>query len=1282
MDIASLGIKVDSSDAANAVTDLDKLSQSGERAEKAAEGVASGFDRTADAARKQRQDLDSLLGKVDPLTKKLNELAAQEDKLAEARKAGLIGDAAYSNYQQKIEASLNSLLGLSGAQKVVGDSAADSASRIQELAQATVLAAESQRELSSVATGLSEAQQGLLTGSRALVGSYADSALGADRSAEAVERVAAASKRSGESAASEMAILGQLERAISSAAGSRENLSKANELYVKAQERGLLTVEEEIRLDTELEKAELKVEAARLKRTAAEQKEEQQKQRSIEAENRRIEALKRTVNGIDPLTQKLGKLEAREKALNDLYKTGEIDANGYAEALAKIGRDRAGLTEATGAFDKLNLSTKQSQQNVMQLINAVRTGDWTSGIRAVTQLGGGSVLGGIKEKFDTLFTGGAGAAVLGESLGDIAAKSKDVAEKAGEAGESISDLAEKSNTAAESTGNAKKGLEALSLSTGPVGLGMAALAVGVVAAAAAVGVLAYGYYQGSKEADAYNKSLILTGNYAGSSAGQLADLARQVSATNGTTGEAAATLAKLAGSSAIASSSFKEIADAAAAMEDATGRSVDATIAEFVKIAKDPVSAAKELNDQYHFLTASVYSQIVALKEQGNTTAATDLLTKTYAETVQDRSRQITENLGTIERAWKGIKDAAAGALDATLNIGRALTLEQQAQTLRDRIANNQGRGGRAAALGLDTRNKEKDKADLAFLELQIDAEKTKNKYLGDRRKIQDDAIDAQTKVDALTKSAWTNEQKRTEALKEYKKQLDDIRKANPDDARLNKGVVDKNIANINAKFKDPKAASAGAVDLTEFNTSQNAIKTILAEYANAQKELDALQKAGLISQEEFGWKRAGMIGNQKDEITAAYEAEIAALESAKARKTTSAVQSIELDKKIANARTDMVKAQKDADSQLEVLRVSEEGRINKQTQAVKSYTDALNQQNHALQLAGQRAALGIRQGDRQNALNGELNGIADRANQQRLDLARDKSDAARNMSADEYNHKLAAINKSESDLKETTLSNYEDMSAAQSDWRNGATSAFQNYLDSARDVAGQTKSLFGNAFSSMEDSVVNFAITGKASFADFTKSILADMARIAARQAASGILSSMGGLGVSAVGSYFGGGAASAGSTQAGYSPEVIGGWSGIAQANGGAWESGVQMFADGGAFTNSIVSKPTAFGMANGQIGVMGEDGEEAIMPLTRTAGGKLGVRAVGGAAGGGTTVSLSMPIMVMTDEESGRPAGAELDTEVFQRNMQERMRTVAREEISKSWRQGGISSRNVKG
>ncbi|WP_394763551.1 phage tail length tape measure family protein [Phenylobacterium sp.] len=58
-----------------------------------------------------------------------------------------------------------------------------------------------------------------------------------------------------------------------------------------------------------------------------------------------------------------------------------------------------------------------------------------------------------------------------------------------------------------------------------------------------------------------------------------------------------------------------------------------------------------------------------------------------------------------------------------------------------------------------------------------------------------------------------------------------------------------------------------------------------------------------------------------------------------------------------------------------------------------------------------------------------------------------------------------------------------------------------------------------------------------------------------------------------------------------------------------GGSFGSGVQMFAQGGIFTNGIVSQPTAFNPA-----MMGEAGPEAVMPLVRGRGG-LGVRMVGG-------------------------------------------------------------------
>jgi phage-related minor tail protein len=161
-----------------------------------------------------------------------------------------------------------------------------------------------------------------------------------------------------------------------------------------------------------------------------------------------------------------------------------------------------------------------------------------------------------------------------------------------------------------------------------------------------------GHYKGSEEQDKYNKSLILTGNYAGVSAGQLGDMARQVSATVGTTGQAAAVLALLADNGKIAGESFTGITQAAVSMQEATGKAVSETVAEFSKLADDPVKASAALNEQYHYLTASVYSQITALEEQGDHAGAVKLATESYADAINERTPKILENLSFWEKCW------------------------------------------------------------------------------------------------------------------------------------------------------------------------------------------------------------------------------------------------------------------------------------------------------------------------------------------------------------------------------------------------------------------------------------------------------------------------------------------------------------------------------------------------------------------------------------------------------------------------------------------------------
>lgn len=158
---------------------------------------------------------------------------------------------------------------------------------------------------------------------------------------------------------------------------------------------------------------------------------------------------------------------------------------------------------------------------------------------------------------------------------------------------------------------------------------------------------------------------------------------------------------------------------------------------------------------------------------------------------------------------------------------------------------------------------------------------------------------------------------------------------------------------------------------------------------------------------------------------------------------------------------------------------------------------------------------------------------------------------------------------------------------------------------------------IFVKSIDNMADAMTEFVKTGKLDFKSLIESMLADLLRYEMRLQFMSIYQNMGGgLGIlgSILGALGGGGSGTVGEgfiSNSMTQSQMLASQTAGMFANGGAFDSGVQAFAKGGTFTNTIVSSPTTFKFAKGT-GLMGEAGPEAIMPLQRGTDGSLGVRA----------------------------------------------------------------------
>lgn len=191
--------------------------------------------------------------------------------------------------------------------------------------------------------------------------------------------------------------------------------------------------------------------------------------------------------------------------------------------------------------------------------------------------------------------------------------------------------------------------------------------------------------------------------------------------------------------------------------------------------------------------------------------------------------------------------------------------------------------------------------------------------------------------------------------------------------------------------------------------------------------------------------------------------------------------------------------------------------------------------------------------------------------------------------------------------------------------------------LDRIRQQGEEINKTFSDAavrgVEAFEDKLVEAFTTGKADWSDLARTILTDLIRINTRQNITGPISGF----LSNLFNPF---------APTGGAPINL-----LGSAKGNAFSGAPGL----SAYSGSVVSRPTVFPFARG-VGLMGEAGPEAILPLRRGNDGRLGV------SGGGMLVQI-------IDQRAG---GAEIVAERTQdANGREIVRAVVRDEMRTFWR-----------
>lgn len=718
-----------------------------------------------------------------------------------------------------------------------------------------------------------------------------------------------------------------------------------------------------------------------------------------------------------------------------------------------------------------------------------------------------------------------------------------------------------------------------------------------------IGLLAAAAYNSSEQFDQVARSVIMMGGAGFASMQQLNEAAEEVAGkTNTSISSTVDTLVTLNDTGKYTGSQMKQIATAITLMGKA-GNDTKTAMSDFGKIVSDPVKGLASLNEQYGFVDEAMIKHIIQLRKQKGEQAAVTEAINLFAGVMAKRAEETIEATDNIGEAWTGLKAFASdtfGQIGVTVRAwgNQVIEVFKLLGTSFEALFVKMKEVSLEIMGGMIT----------GFTDIA-------NKLPGGESLIKSMGFDG------LAESVAKN---REAASKEYAQLTADY---------------NKHIANLSKSQgqweEEAKNGAGGGVrgSGAVSRESRDAVSKLAEDSAKKTKEAKATLEAGDRTLENYRaqartltetletLRQTGDLHAKNTEFSK-QQSRFAELDKAAKTRALTAQE-----KSLLSSREAILNAAKVVDQKNREVEAQQ--KINGLAQQANKYVTQMSEKTDALR---DSAGLSSRQTQRMmeeaQLRQGWLNGGG------KLE------DAG-------YEKELAALRKY-----------YAEEDKLRGDWKAGAVSGWNEYLDAATNTYDAVKNVASSTLTGLSNMLTELMTTGTASVKEFGKSMLKMILEITNQlivaytvQAAMGWIS----------------GGSKGGSTPGGSYANAAAGLT--FNAKGGVYDSpGLSKYVNGVYDSPQYFTFQGASKFAKG--GVFAEAGAEAIMPLAKDSAGRLGVRAQGGGA-----MAPIINTTVNVDAGGSATANTSSSGDAMGRALADEMQNAALQVIQKHLKPGGM-------